>query len=278
MHHILIVSDGTGATAEQAVRAALTQFGEPEVDIQRRADVRTEAQIADAVREAARLGAFIVHTIVSQDLRNAVAEQGRLHNVPTIDLMGPLLAQLAQQLSHSPSERPGLFRELNREYFQRIEAMEFALRHDDGQRAHELDKADIILLGVSRTFKTPLSIFLAFRGWLVGNVPIILDMPLPPILDKVPPAKVFGLTTDARTLSELRQVRARHLGGATGRYADLAFVEKELAYASHLYESHPSWRVVDVTNKPIEETASEILAILRSRRSERRRASSAGSP
>lgn len=265
MRHIVIVSDGTGGTAEQAVRAALTQFADTEVSIERRAEVRTQEQVVDAVQYAAKLGAFVVHTIVSQDLRNALAEQGRLHNVPTIDLMGPLLAQMARHLAHSPAEKPGLFRELNREYFRRIEAVEFALRHDDGQRAHELDKAEIILVGVSRTFKTPLSIFLAFNGWLVANVPIMLDAPLPPVLERVPPSKVFCLTTDAVNLAELRRARHRHLGGATGEYADFDFVQRELAYGEMLFRSHPGWSVIDVTNKPIEEIASEILGVMRAR-------------
>ncbi len=265
MRHILIVSDGTGGTAEQAVRAALTQFAGTDVSLERRSEVRSVEQVTDAVQYAARIGAFIVHTIVSQELRNAMAEQGRLHNVPTIDLMGPLLAQLAQHLAHSPAERPGLFRELNREYFRRIEAVEFALRHDDGQRAHELDKADIVLVGVSRTFKTPLSIFLAFKGWLVGNVPVMLDVPLPPILEQLPPSTVFCLTTDAVNLAELRRARHKHLGGATGSYADPEFVQRELAYAEMLFRSHPGWSVIEVTHKPIEEIASEILAIMRAR-------------
>jgi regulator of PEP synthase PpsR (kinase-PPPase family) len=269
MYHILIVSDGTGGTAQRALQAALTQFGETEVSIEVRSEVRTEEQVAGAVKEAAHLGAFIVHTIVSRDLRNALADLGRLHNVPTIDLMGPLLAQLAQQLSYTPSEKPGLFRELNKEYFQRIEAVEFALRHDDGQRTHELAEAELVLLGVSRTFKTPLSIYLAFMGWLVGNIPIILDAPLPTIVQELPPSKVFGLMTDAESLTGLRRVRHKHLGGVTGDYADFKFVQRELAYARLLFRSHPSWPVIQVTNKPIEEIASEILAIVRSRRAVR---------
>lgn len=265
MRHILIVSDGTGGTAEQAVRAALTQFGDTEVAIERRSEVRTEEQIEEAVRYAARMDAFIVHTIVSQNLRDAMAEHGRLHNVPTIDLMGPLLAQMARHLEHLPAEKPGLFRELNREYFRRIEAVEFALRHDDGQRVRELDAAEIVLLGVSRTFKTPLSIYLAFKGWLVGNVPVTLDVPLPPILEQLPPSKVFCLTTDPVSLTELRRARHKYLGGATGPYADFDFVRRELAYAEMLFRGHPGWSVIDVTNKPIEEIASEILGIMRAR-------------
>jgi regulator of PEP synthase PpsR (kinase-PPPase family) len=203
--------------------------------------------------------------MVSRDLRNTVAEQARLHDIETIDLMGPLLAQLTHQFSVPPLEKPGLFRELNKEYFRRIEAMEFAFRHDDGQRMEELTKADLVLVGVSRIFKTPLSIYFAFRGWLVGNVPIVFELPVPPILFGLLPAKVFCLTTDAHNLSVLRQVRHEYLGGATGEHANLDFVRKELAYARRIYSSQPGWSVIDVTRKPIEEIASEILAVIRGR-------------
>jgi regulator of PEP synthase PpsR (kinase-PPPase family) len=173
--------------------------------------------------------------------------------------MGPLLAQLTYQFSDSPSGKPGLFRKLNREYFQRIEAMEFAFRHDDGQRAHELSKADLILLGVSRTFKTPLSIYLAFKGWLVGNVPIISDLPPPQNIFDLPRGKVFCLTTSPNHLSVLRSVRHEHLGGSTGEYADVDYIRKEIAYAKEIFRRRPDWPIIEVTKKPIEEIASEIL-------------------
>ena len=177
---IFVISDGTGGTAEQMLRAALTQFTGTEFQIHRFPEVRTEEQVLTIVEEAVRVQSFIVHTVVSAEMRSRIADLGRLHNIETIDLMGPLLAQLTYQFSDAPSGKPGLFRKLNKEYFQRIEAMEFAFRHDDGQRAKELSKADLVLTGVSRTFKTPLSIYLAFKGWLVGNVPIISDIPPPP--------------------------------------------------------------------------------------------------
>ncbi len=259
MYHIFVVSDGTGGTADQLLRAALAQFIETEVNIQRRGGILIEEQVVEVVEEAARVDGFIVHTVVSADMRASIADIGRLHNVETIDLMGPLLAQLTYQLSDSPSEKPGLFRKLNREYFQRIEAMEFAFRHDDGQRVHELTNADIVLLGVSRTFKTPLSIYFAFKGWLVGNVPIICDIQPPEVIYDLPAGVAFCLTTDARKLADLRRVRDAHLGGSTGSYADVDFIRKELAYANSVFRKRRDWDVIDVTRKPIEEIASEIL-------------------
>lgn len=269
MPHIFIVSDGTGRTAEQTLKAALTQFTETEVDTELRPEIRTESQVLAVVKEAAEAGGFIVHTAVSKELRNCIADLGRLHNVQTIDLMGPLLAQLTQQLSDSPCERPGLFCELNKEYFQRIEAMEFAFRHDDGQHFNELSKAEIVLIGVSRTFKTPLSIYLAVKGWLVGNVPIILGISPPPVLFELASGKVFGLTADAYRLAALRKVRDQHLGGATGEYANLDFIRRELSYAKRIFDSQPDWPVIQVTNKPIEELASEIITRIRQQRLDR---------
>lgn len=265
MYKIFVLSDGSGHTAEQVLQAALTQFREVPVSIELRPEVRTEERVVEVVEEAAGSGGFIVHTMVSRDLRDAVADQARLHNMETIDLMGPLLAQLTHQLSVPPLEKPGLFRELNKEYFRRIEAMEFALRHDDGQRTEELTKADLVLLGVSRTFKTPLSIYLAIRGWLVGNVPIVYELPVPPILFELPPARVFCLTTDPHNLSILRRVRHDYLGGATGDYASLDFVRRELTYARGIFTRRPQWTVIEVTRKPIEEIVSEILTIVRRR-------------
>ncbi len=266
MAHIFVVSDGTGQTAEQTLRAALTQFTETEVSIELRQEIRNEAQVLAVVEEAGKAGGFIVHTTVSNELRSCIADLGRLHNVQTIDLMGPLLAQLTQQLSDSPSERPGLFRELNKEYFQRIESMEFAFRHDDGQKVKELPKAEIVLLGVSRTFKTPLSIYLAIKGWLVANVPLIHGIPPPAILFELPPGKVFGLTADPYRLATLRKVREEYLGGATGDYANVDFVRRELSYAKQIFSCNPDWPIIQVTNKPIEEIASEILTHIRKKR------------
>jgi hypothetical protein len=152
---------------------------------------------------------------------------------------------------------------LNDEYFRRIEAMEFAYNHDDGRRVHELSQAEIVLVGVSRTFKTPLSIYLAFKGWFVANVPIVLKLKPPAELFDLPPDRVCGLTIDPVRLAELRQVRYNLLGGAAGDYADPENVHREVEYALNLFRSQRGWPVVEVTDKPIEEISSEILALVK---------------
>jgi regulator of PEP synthase PpsR (kinase-PPPase family) len=262
VNHVFVVSDGTGETAERVLKAALVQFEGADVTIERRPEARTEAQVRQVVTEAAQASGFVVHTLVSDQLRDVILREGRLHNVETIDLIGPLLARLSQQLAVSPAEKPGLFRQLNEEYFRRVETMEFALRHDDGQRARDLSQAEIVLVGVSRTLKTPLSVYLAFRGWLVANVPVVPGIRLPVKLLNLPEGRTFGLTMAPERLAELRRVREEHLGGATGDYADLDTVHREVAYALSIFDQH-KWPIVDVTDKPIEETASEILALVR---------------
>lgn len=259
---IYIVSDGTGRTATQALSAALTQFPSQEVEIILHKEVRSKAMILSAVESALAQEAFIVHTMVSNELREYMITCSRTFNVETIDLMGPLLGRLSEKLTRSPSEKPGLFSELNKEYFQRIDAMQFAFQHDDGMRYEELHKAEIVLVGVSRTFKTPLSIYLAFKGWFVANVPIVLGIEPPEELFSLPEGRVICLTNNATNLSTLRHSRLERLGTGSGDYANPGFVQKELSYAHSVFNRQRNWPVVKVTNKPIEEIASEILAII----------------
>ena len=260
---VFIVSDGTGRTAKQALNSALVQFEKTVVKKYIRPNVRTEEDILEIIKEASSINGVIVHTIVSKKLRDFMLEQSRLHDVGAIDIMGPLLAQLTHNFNNTPTETPGIFYKLNRAYFQRIEAVEFTLRHDDGQRWEELAKADIVLLGVSRTFKTPLSVYLAYKGWYVANVPIILDVPVPETLFILPPERIFCLNTYAHRLEELRKVRDVHLGGATGEYSNRNHIKKELNYALQLFKRNPKWTIINVTNKPVEEISSEILESLR---------------
>jgi regulator of PEP synthase PpsR (kinase-PPPase family) len=262
VNKIFVVSDGTGRTAERILRAALAQFPGAEVEIVVRSNVRTMDRVRQVVAEAAAAKGFIVHTIVTRAVREAMIRTGREHNVERIDLMGPLLARLSEALATSPAERPGIFSRLNKSYFRRIETMDFAFRHDDGQRLEDIRKAEIVLLGVSRTFKTPLSIYLAFKGWFVANVPIVMNQAPPAVLDKLPPNRVFCLDTNARELAELRRARYDYLKGAAGLpYADPEYIRIELMQARKLYAQHPGWSVVNVTNKPIEEIATEILTV-----------------
>jgi len=265
LQHVFIVSDGTGRTAQQSLKASLVQFEFIEVEPFLRPNVRTEQQVLEIIDEADKINGIIIHTLVSRKLRHLILRKGRLHDVRTIDLMGPLLAQLSHHFENTPSEKPGIFNKLNRAYFQRIEAIEFALRHDDGQHVEELDKANIILLGVSRTFKTPLSVYMAYKGWRVANIPIILGLPIPEIVFKLPTERIFCLTTFPRRLVRLREVRDKHLGGLTGNYSSILHVQQELNYANRIFRLHHNWTIVNVTNKPIEEISSEILTNIKNR-------------
>lgn len=259
---VIVVSDGTGRTAQQTLDAALTQFPGVNINIIIRAEIRTKDEIKYIFREAIETKAFILHTIVQNEIRHEIIRAGRVNNIETIDLMGSLLSRLGHQFENNPVQKPGLFHTRNKDYFQRIDAMQFAFNHDDGLRTNELHKAEIILVGVSRTFKTPLSIYLAYKGWFVANIPLIKGIKPPDELLKVNPHKVFGLTTTPTRLSALRQVREEHLGRQTGEYASLKHVQEELWYAENLFKKNSDWSVIKVTSKPIEEIASEIIALL----------------
>ncbi len=263
MTHVFVISDGTGRTAQQALDAALTQFPDTYIEIHIHPEIRTENQVRYIVEQASKAHGFVVHTVVSRNLRRIVRRIGRLHNVETIDLMGPLLAQLSHQFSYSPSEKPGLFYELNQAYFRRVDAMDFAMSHDDGKRIDQLYKAEIVIVGVSRTFKTPLSIYLAFRGWFTANVPIVVGVDPPPELFKLPEGRVFALMTETEPLARLRQERFKNWKGTPNEYTKPEIVHKELLNARKLFNANPTWPIINVTNKPIEEIATRIIGIIR---------------
>jgi hypothetical protein len=263
INQVFILSDGTGRTAQQVLSAALVQFESKEVQTTIFPHIRSNKQIQEIVIKASQTKSLVLFTVVSQKLRDAIIKQCRLYDVEAIDLIGPILAHFSQHFSHLPSEKPGIYYELNKSHFKRIEAVEYTLRHDDGQRIEELDKAEIVILGVSRTVKTPVSVYLAHKGWLVANVPIVVGIEPPEALFTISPNKVFCLTTSAEHLAELRKVRENHLGGNLGDYAKLSFVMKELEYANTFYKRQARWTKIDVTNKPIEEISMEILSVLR---------------
>ncbi|PWB78250.1 MAG: kinase/pyrophosphorylase [Candidatus Methylomirabilota bacterium] len=258
---ILALSDATGATAEMVVRAALAQFQVAEVDIRRLPNIRTVDEVRCAIDVAHANHAIIVHTLVSEALRQAVLREGRERGVETIDLIGPLLLRLSDQLRVAPLLQPGLFRQLGQEYLQRIEAIEYTVKHDDGQHPLGLDHADIVLVGISRTSKTPLSIYLAGRGWRVANVPVILNLPLPSRLMTIDQNRVVGLIVGVDRLVELRRVRLeRKHAPVAEAYAEAEKVRAELAYSRLLFRK-AGWPVIDMTSKSIEEAASELLAL-----------------
>jgi len=260
MLKILVVSDATGETAERVVRSALTQFGDVAVTVVRCGGVRTPDQVRAVVAEAALRDSLIVHTLVSDTLRKTMLQEARIHGVDAMDLMGPALDRLAFHLGVSPQEQPGMFSQLTEAASRRIEAVEFAFRHDDGQRVEELDAAEIVLVGISRTMKTPTTIYLAYSGWFAANVPIVPGIDPAPELLALPNDRVFGLEMSAARLAELRRARAEHLGIPAQGYASLDAVERELAQSQALCQRQ-GWRRVDVTGKSVEEVSREVLVL-----------------
>lgn len=262
MHQVFVISDATGTTAERVVQAALTQFEGAEVNITRYGGVRNPEQVRRILDEARTSQGIIVHTLVSAELRRMVLTEGRQRGVATIDLMGPLLARLTSLLATVPRSEPGLFRPFDDAYLRRIDAIRFAVNHDDGRNTDDLPQADIVLIGVSRTCKTPVSMYLATQGWRVANVPLVLGLEPPSELYALPRRRVVALMVEPERLTVLRQTRIERLGTSVRGYADLDGVRKEVAYAFELLERRPDWPIVDMTAKSIEEAATEIVNLV----------------
>ncbi len=258
---IFVVSDASGETAERVLRSALVQFEDAPATIIRRGGVLTEAQVRAVVQEAAQQSSFILHTLVSDDLRRVILEESRRRGVDALDLLGPVLDRLATHLKLTPQEKPGLFKQLSEARQREIEAVEFAFRHDDGQKPEELQRAEVVLVGISRTMKTPTSLFLGYRGWFAANVPILEQVELPEALTRVPSERVFYMTMAPARLHELRRARAEHLGVPPEPYASLTTIRRELHHAQKIALER-GWRTVDVTGKSVEEAAREILLLL----------------
>ncbi|MFA5026648.1 MAG: pyruvate, water dikinase regulatory protein [Candidatus Methylomirabilota bacterium] len=259
---IFIASDATGRTAELVVKAALVQFRGAQVRLTLHSQVRTAGEVREIVQAAADVGGLVVHTMVLPELRTLMLTETRAHHVPTIDLLGPLLLRLEDLLELEPVRQPGLFRQQDEEYRRRFEVMDFTVRHDDGQDPADLPTADIVLVGVSRSSKTPLSMFLAWRGHRTANVPIVYQLPLPEELARVDPRKVVGLTISADRLLELRRSRLQQMATPPQfSYADPRQILAELDYARTLC-GRAGWPQVDVTDKSVEEVASEVLILI----------------
>jgi regulator of PEP synthase PpsR (kinase-PPPase family) len=256
---IFVVSDATAETAERTVRAALVQFRGAETQLRVFSLVRDDARIAEIAQLAAEQGALLVYTFVNPEQRALIASRADALGLATVDLIEPLMTQLTLVLQADPVGRPGVPR-LTEAYFKRIEAVEFAVKHDDGQSMNKLAEAQIILVGISRTSKTPLSTYLAQKGWKVANVPLVLELPLPPELNAVADQHVFGLTIDVASLMRIRRSRLKALNmPVTTDYARRDHIVKELAYARSVFDANPAWPVLDVSQKAIEETAAIIM-------------------
>ena len=269
---IVIISDGTGETASLMTKAAMVQFGDKDIFFTRYKNIRTRAQVEAIYSDAVTRCDLVVYTIVSPEIRELIEDSGHKADVPVIDLLGPILNAMSVFFSEQPREQPGLFHQVNDRYFRRIGAMEYTIKHDDGKDLQNLDKADIIILGISRTSKTPLSMFLSHQGWRVCNIPLVKGIPVPKEIFEVDQNKIIGLTIHADVLHEIRKARLGRLGKDPSKatnnedYASLESVSDDIEYANTIFRQNKKWPIFDVSGKALEETSTEILKLIRARK------------
>jgi regulator of PEP synthase PpsR (kinase-PPPase family) len=258
---IYIVSDGRGDTCSQLVRAALVQFHGQQYRLLRRAEVRTVEAVESIVKKAAEEHAVIFYTLVSDETRGAIKELSDKALVPTVDVLGPSFSALYDLFKSARRKLPGLLYTSDRARFDRIEAIDYTLKHDDGQRAGELDEADVVLVGVSRASKSSTCFYLAYAGIRAANVPLVADMrPLPQLLE-LPPEKVIGLRVNVMRLRTIREARALRIRlGPEDRYTDKREIAREVLEASKVMERY-GWRSIDVSYMATEEIAREVLTL-----------------
>ncbi len=264
---VFIISDALAGTGERVFRAAIVQFANRELEVKRVPHVRSQEQIDTLMEEVRRCREPVVlYTLVESKLRQYLQRQTEAIGVTAIDLLGPILDRLSEVLAASPSEIPGLTHRVDSNYYARVEAAEFAVRFDDGKSPKGIRGADLVLLGVSRTSKTPLSLYLANRRLKVANIPVAPELPLPERLEEQA-SKVVGLTIDPALLLSVRRERMKSLGmlGAS-TYASQDRIAAELAFAHRLFE-RLHCPVIDVSHQAVEETADKVLRTWKTRRS-----------
>lgn len=260
---IYICSDAVGETAEAVVKATIRQFDGHHVETKRVSHIRNEDEIRAILEEATNTGGFVAFTLVQPELREMMKAEAARMGVRSVDIMGPMMEAFIETYNGSPKRKPGLLHQMDENYFQRVEAIEFAVKCDDGRDTHALLHADIVLIGVSRTSKTPLSIFLAHKGFKVANFPLVPEVKPPKELFLVPSHRIIGLTMDAELMLNIRSERLKAVGLPYGsKYATLARINEELEYAEHLIKKL-GCQVINVTNKAIEETAGIIMEYIK---------------
>ena len=244
----------------------MLQFPQSGVHIRLHTRVRTRETARPVLENAAKDGALVVFTVVGPELREYIHAQTNELKVEAVDLIGSLIGKLALFLERQPINMPSGMLPLTEEYFRRIEAVEFAVKSDDGKEPRNYKKADLVLCGVSRTSKTPLSTLMAQRGLKVANQPIVLGVRIPMELEEAPQDRIIGLTIAIDHLVEIRKARLKQLGMPTdAAYGLREQVKQELEYARQIFAQHPSWPVIDVTGRAIEETAVIILESMKER-------------
>jgi regulator of PEP synthase PpsR (kinase-PPPase family) len=258
MKKIYIISDATGQSALHIVRAALVQFEETRARMIVFHDIDTKAGLRKVLDQAKDAKALIAFTFVKKEMRDYAGTYCTKNNILYYDILGPLILNLSSYLRQEPLETPSLLRKVDERYFKRIDAIEYTLGHDDGRGVERLKEADIVLVGLSRTSKTPTSFFLAQEGYKVANVPIVPDIPLPEELFATDQHKIVCLNIDPEVLQKVRLARQKR-SGVRSSYSDFKKIFAEVEFVRELLRKHRSWKVVDTTNKSVEETAWEAI-------------------
>lgn len=261
---VYLISDSAGETAEQVVRAAAIQFSPSNIQMRRASFVQDRSGIDVMIQAAKVTRGLIVFTLVIPELRDYLLEQALMYKIPCIDVLGPIISSLETALHRTSRHEPGMIHELDENYFKRVEAIEFAVKYDDGRDPGGVLKADIVLVGVSRTSKTPLSMYLANKKFKVANVPLVPELKPPAELFTIPRKKIVGLKIGTDKLNAIRTERLKALGlASTANYAKVERIEAELAYAEGIMQKL-GCVVLDVSNRAVEETATIIQEIFRS--------------
>ncbi|MFD1926536.1 pyruvate, water dikinase regulatory protein [Sporosarcina siberiensis] len=261
---LFIVSDSIGETAELVAKAAVSQFnqGLETVSVKRFSHIEEESQLREIAFLAKQQNALVVYTLVKSTMRKKLLEDCVSQGIQCIDLLGPLVDVISMNLGEKPLEEPGLVRQLDDEYFKKIEAIEFAVKYDDGRDPRGIKKADIVLIGVSRTSKTPLSQYLAHKRYKVANVPLVPEVNPPDELFEIDPTKCFALVISPEKLNGIRKERLIALGlKHDANYAQLDRIKKEIIHFEKVV-SKIGCTVIDVTNRAVEETANVIMSKL----------------
>jgi len=257
---IYLVGEGTGETISRIARASLAQFNRENIEVKTFFLVTDENFVSRIIKHAADDNALVAFSIIKPDLRDFLIKEADRRMIKAIDVIGNFIVQLSIFLKEKPLEIPGRQYILDEEYFKRIDAINFSVKHDDGKLPHGMKEADIILVGLSRTGKTPLSTYLANQGWKVANVPVHPDMETPQELLQTDQRKVFALIINVESLVKLREARLKQLGlEPDAKYADPVRVFDEIEWCMNFFKENHRWRIVDVSNKAIEEVAASIV-------------------
>jgi regulator of PEP synthase PpsR (kinase-PPPase family) len=257
---IYLIGEGTGETISKIARASLVQFSLENVEIKKFFMVTDKQLVARITRQAAEDEALVAFSIIRPVLRDFLIREAERRGIKAIDVIGDFIVQLSIFLNEKPMAIPGRQHALDEDYYRRIEAINFAVKHDDGKLHQGLKIADLVLVGLSRTGKTPLSTYLANQGWKVANVPIHPDMSPPEELFQVDQRRIFGLIINVETLVKLRESRLEQLGLTPyAKYADPVQVADEIEWCKKFFKQHPRWQVINVSNKAIEEVSAIII-------------------